>query len=419
MRNVRSFRMVTYVLVASCVAQDIAIRAGNLVDPATGKVSSSQTILVRAGKIVSVGPSAAIPQGTKTIDLSKSWVMPGLMDAHTHITMQIPPSPAGESLWESHYVTESSSLRALLGERNGHLLLERGITALRDVGNSADYADTALRQAQDKGWFDGPTIINSGKIIAPFGGQFHNVAHEQGKFWSFEYIDADTPEEVRKAVRENIYYGATVIKLVADNSAFHYSLEEIKAAVDEAHKAGLKVAVHVYGGDAAQNVIDGGADSIEHGWDLTDNMLRSMKEKGIYLVGTDFPYEHLVALGAVGPEDPKILSKKIIDRLGRAYKIGTKLAFGSDVVSELPNENRADMTFDYLKVWRAAGIPPAEILKAMTTNCAELLGIQKTRGAIAQGQAADIIATSGNPLDNIETLRNVNFVMKDGKVIRQ
>jgi imidazolonepropionase-like amidohydrolase len=179
------------------------------------------------------------------------------------------------------------------------------------------------------------------------------------------------------------------------------------------------VAVHVYGGDAASNVIEGGVDSIEHGWDLTDDMLRTMKEKGMYLVGTDFPYEHLVALGAVGPEDPKILSKKIIDRLGRAYKIGTKLAFGSDVVSELPGENRADMTFDYLKVWRAAGIPPAEILKAMTTNCAELLGIQKTRGAIAAGQAADIIATPGNPLENIETLRNVNFVMKDGKVIRQ
>ena len=153
------------------------------------------------------------------------------MDAHTHITMQIPPSPPGESLWESYYVTESSPLRALLGMRNGQLLLQRGITALRDVGNSADYADTALRRAVEKGWFDGPTIINSGKIIAPFGGQFHNVAHEQGRFWKFEYIDADTPDEVRKAAScENIYYGATVIKLVADNSDFHYSVDEIKGS---------------------------------------------------------------------------------------------------------------------------------------------------------------------------------------------
>src|SRR5581483_8571101 len=254
MRTVRVSLAFAWLFAVSCVAQDIVIHAGNLIDPASGKAASDQTILVHNGNIAAVGKSVVAPAGAQTVNLGKSWVMPGLMDAHTHITMQIPPSPPGESLWESHYVTESSSLRALLGMRNAQLLLARGITAVRDVGNSADYADTALRQAVEKGWFNGPTVVNSGKIIAPFGGQFHNVAHEQGRFWKFEYIDADTPDEVRKAVRENIYYGATVIKLVADNSPFHYTVDEIKAAVDEAHKAGLKVAVHVYGGEAAQNV---------------------------------------------------------------------------------------------------------------------------------------------------------------------
>ncbi len=408
-----------FLLLGSCFAQNIAIRAGNLVDPATGRISTNQTILIQAGKITAVGSSASVPAGTEVINLSNAWVLPGLMDAHTHITMALPPNPAGESLWESYYVKESPALRAARGLHNSRILLEAGFTALRDVGNSANYADTAVRQAIEKGWFDGPTIISVGKIIGPYGGQFHDIVPDQGRFWGFEYLDADTPDEVRKAVRQNIFYGATAIKLVADNSPYHYRVEEIQAATDEAHHAGLKVAVHVYGGEAARNVVLGGADSIEHGFDLSDDLLQLMKQKGTVLVGTDFPYEHLVSLGSVGPEDPKILSQKIIDRLGRAYRIGTKLAFGSDTVTDLPGKTRADMVFDYFKVWHAAGITNADILKAMTTSCAELLGIQKTRGAIAPGQAADIIAVPGNPLDNIEILRKVNFVMKNGKIIKR
>ena len=159
----------------------------------------------------------------------------------------------------------------------------------------------------------------------------------------------------------------------------------------------------------------GGADSIEHGWNLDDDLLRLMKEKGVFLAGTDFPAIHLKAAGYHNADK---IGANIIDRLTRAYKIGVKLTFSTDTVTEMPNETRADMAWDYLAVWRAAGVPPNEILKAMTTNAAELLRIQKERGAIATGLYADIIAMPSSPLDDIESMRKINFVMKNGAVIR-
>jgi imidazolonepropionase-like amidohydrolase len=171
--------------------------------------------------------------------------------------------------------------------------------------------------------------------------------------------------------------------------------------------------------EPAKNVILGGADSIEHGFFLSDEVLHLMKEKGTVLVWTDFPSEHLVAGGQDTPEKAKALGNTIIERLRRAYRIGVKMGFGTDIVVDLPNKTRADMTWDYLAVWRAAGVPAAEILKCMTTNEAELLRINKQRGAIAPGLAADIVAAPANPLDDVEALRKINFVVKDGKIVRR
>ncbi len=397
-------------------AQTIAIRAGHLIDPATGKVADNQIILVRDTKIVAVGSQVAAPKEAEVIDLSHSWVLPGLMDAHTHLTLNMPP--IGLTAWEYTVARETSAHRALLGVRNARLVLEAGFTVIRDVGNSANYADTDLRRAIEKGWFPGPTVVNCGKIIAPFGGQFRVFSPEQGRFWQYEYIDADTPEEVRRGVRQNVYYGATAIKLVSENYPY-FSEEDVRAAVEEARHAGLTVAVHAYGGEAARNAILAGADSIEHGFELSDELLALMKQKGTVLVGTDFPLAHLEALGPIGRQTPKELSEKIIDRLRRAYRAGVKVAFGTDTVADLPGKTRADMMLDYLGVWMAAGVPPAEILKAMTTNAAELFRLQKERGAIAPGLAADIIAVPENPLEDIQALHKVNFVMKDGAVIRR
>ena len=393
-------------------AQTVAIRAGNLIDPATGSVAKNQIILVKDQKIVEVGPNVAIPKDSQVIDLSSEWVMPGIMDAHTHVTQSVKYFRE----LDHNYLVEATGLRALRGLYTAQTLLNAGITTVRDVGNDANFAAVDLRKAIDAGWFVGPTVQTAGKIIAPFGGQSRGIPPEIGPFWQFEYYDADSPEEIRKYVREDIFYGADLIKLVADNSDYHYSLEEIRAAVDEAHRAGRPVTVHVMGGEAADNVIAGGVDSIEHRFYLTDDQLRRMKEKGIFLSSTDFPAIHFEGGGvAAAPQ----LGVAIIDRLHRAYLAGVKIAFSTDIVTDYKDENRAQMTWDYLAVWRAAGVPNAEVLKCMTTNDAELLRIQKERGAIAAGLFADIVAMPGSPLEDTESLRKIDFVMRNGTIVRK
>jgi imidazolonepropionase-like amidohydrolase len=397
----------------------VAIRAGAVVDPLTGSVAKNQVILVENGKIKEIGPNVRIPAGATTVDLSNEWVSPGLMDAHVHLTLT--EVTGGNAPFESFYLKESSTYRGLRGLRNAQDLLRAGFTTVREVGNDANYATEDVKRAIQAGMFDGPTILTAGKIIAPFGGQSTAIPPEQGPFWRYEYIDADTPDEVRKAVRQNIYYGVDVIKLVADNSPYHFSVEEIKAAVDEAHRAGRTVAVHVYGGEAADNVIEGGVDSLEHGFFLTDEQLQKMKQKGIFLVGTDTPRSQLDIEGTSGGifPPPEVLAPKIIDRLRRAYRLGVKMAFGTDTVIEVPNKSRSDLMFEYLAVWREAGVPAPEILKCMTSNPAELLHISRQRGTLAPGLAADIVAMPANPMEDIESLRKINFVMKDGKIIRR
>jgi imidazolonepropionase-like amidohydrolase len=403
-------------MTAAAFAQTTAIRAGNLIDPASGTILKGQVILVQDGKIAEVGPEVKIPAGAEVIDLTNAWLMPGLMDAHTHITVdEIDMSAYLAAL----YLKESSAMRALRGLKIAQDILQGGFTVVRDVGNDANYAAVDIREAIKKGWFIGPTVLTSGKIITPFGGQSRRLPPEQGHFWLFEYIDADSVDEVRKAVRQNIFYGADAIKLVSDQNAYYYTLEEVRAAVEEAHAAGLAVSVHVYGGEAARNVILGGADSIEHGFDLSDELLQLMKERGTWLVGTEFPQAHIEWMDPEGVEgSAKEEAAKYIDRLKRAYRIGVKMAFGTDSVCNLPGKNRGEMMLDYLDMWDAAGVPPAATLKAMTTDAASFLRIDKKRGSIAKGMAADIIATPANPLENIQALRQVSFVMKDGKVVK-
>ncbi len=399
------------------MAQTIAIRAGNLIDPGNGTVSKDQIIVVENGKITAVGAGVASPKDAQVVDLSKEWVMPGLIDAHTHITLEEIP---GKAPFEAAYLKESTAFRALRGLHTGEILLDAGFTTMREVGNEADFACSDLKKAMRNGWFEGPTLLCAGKIIGPFGGQSKGMPEEIGAFWAHEYIDADTADEIRKAIHEDIYYGADVIKLATDNSDYFYTEDEIRAAADEAHNAGRALAVHVYGGKAADNVIRGGADSVEHGFALTPEQLKMMKEKGTFLVGTDFPEAHLAGLNPSNDTlaDAKKLGDQIIARLSNANKIGVKMAFGSDTVTGMPGRTRADLVFDYLAVWKAAGVTNGNILRAMTTNGAELLRINKERGAIAEGQFGDIIAMPGDPLQEIESLRKVNFVMKNGKVVR-
>lgn len=414
-------------------AAPIAIRAGHVILPDTNQVLDNQVVLVEDGKIQKIGGSLDPSTVERVIDLSSSWLMAGMMDCHVHITSNMAYRRPHLS-----YHTESSALRAVRGVANAKILLEAGFTTLKEIGNDGNYVTADIIKGIKNGWIPGPTIIYAGRIIAPYGGQSSGIRPESEGYWREEYIDADTPEEIRKAVRENVYFGANTIKLVADNGSMgqhaaeladeksiegrqvapYYSVEDIEAAVDEAAKVHAKVAVHVYGGVPADNVIMGGAAAIEHGFTLSDRQLKLMKEKGMFLVGTDFSYDNFYAYG-MSEDAAKKRAEAMADRLRRADRTGVKMAFGTDVVIDIAGLNRAETNLKVLQTWKAAGVAPMRVLAAMTSNAAELLGIGDVRGALKPGLWADLVAFKKNPLEDIDNVHSVHFVMKEGKVVRQ
>lgn len=394
-------------------AQNTVIKAGHLFDSRTGEFSQDQTVLVKDGKILAVGRNLPYSRTDTLIDLSNAWVLPGLIDCHVHLTTNFPYRNL--SLAQA-YTTESSSLRALRGGHVAGQLLRGGFTTVKEIGNDANYASADVIKAINHGWLAGPHIVYAGKIIAPYGGQTSGVNSEHEHLWDFEFIDADTPDEIKKAVRKNIYYGATVIKLVSGDNAY-YNVEDIQAAVQEASKTGLKVTVHVMGGPAARNAILGGAAAIEHGFDLDDELLRLMHKRGTFLVGTDFSFANWYAYGMDSTAAHQLESRGI-DRLQRAYKSQVKLAFGTDIIVDLPGLTRLQTNLKELQTWKLAKIPAAYTLQTMTLYAAELLGVGETRGVIAPAYWADIIALKSNPLADITRVEQVKFVMKKGKVVR-
>ena len=211
-----------------------------------------------------------------------------------------------------------------------------------------------------------------------------------------------------KAVRENLHYGATVIKIVVDDQRYIYSADDIRFMKAEAARAGVKLAAHAWTRAGAQNAAEAGVDSIEHGIDMTDEILMLAKKNDVTLVGTEF----LVL------SDSGEFRKQVVDRLKRAHKLGVTLVYGTDVIEGVPGKTRGEMAISGIDAWVEAGIPAPAILKAMTTQAHRLLGLDGRRGFIKVGQAADLIATTGDPLTNIAALKQVMFVMKDGRVVR-
>ena len=385
----------------------VAIKAGKLLDPETGKTTANQIILVEGNKIKEIAGNVSIPAEAKIIDLSKATVLPGLFDAHTHLCMAVIP---GRDQGNYYFTTllDSTGYRAIEGVANGMAMLQSGFTTVRDIGNAGNYADTDLRRAIEAGWVQGPTIVNAGIIIAPYGGQFH-LQPEKKDLATPEYLFADTRDEMRKAIRQNIHFGARVIKIVVDDQTYIYSTEDIRFMIAEAHAAGLKLAAHCWTHAGAHNAAEAGVDSIEHGFRMTDEDLQLAKKNNVTLVGTEFTEK------LTGPEQHKIW----VDRLKRAHKIGVNMAFGTDVIDALPGETRGTLAIDYIQSWIEAGVPAADTLRAITVNAARLLGVDKQRGFLKPGMAADIIATPENPIEDIRTLKEVSFVMKNGAIIKQ
>lgn len=394
-------------------AQVIAIKAGKLVDPDTGTAAANQVILVEKGKITAVGAGVQIPAGAHVIDLSRSVVLPGLFDAHAHLCQMAPQE--NPRLFDAD-IRQSTAYRALIGAAMAREYLEAGFTTVRDVGNNGNYADTSLRNAIEQGLVPGPTMINAGRIIAPFGGQYH-LRPERVELGQPEYLFADTRDEMLKAIRQNIHFGALVIKIVVDDQKYIYSADDIRFIVGEAHKAGVKVAAHCMTEAGARNAAEGGVDSIEHGFQMSDEVLELAKKNNVVLVGTDFPERSAGFLG-LDARTAKLFHDIFVDRLKRAYRVGVTMAFGTDTFIQVQGETRGTLALEFLDSYAEAKIPAPYVLKMMTPNAARLLGVDKQRGFIKAGQAADIIATPEDPLQNINTLRKVSFVMKDGKVVR-
>jgi imidazolonepropionase-like amidohydrolase len=417
----RSTRLLTAALALTGIALSAqtpttvtAIRAARLLDPDAGRILVNQTILVDGNKITAVGANLAVPPGAQVIDLPNVTVMPGLVDSHNHLALTYKPEPESNVYYYT-YVQESTALRAIEAASNGIQMLAAGFTVVRDLGNNGNYADSALRQAIDQGWLPGPTLINSGIIIGGMGGQFFpppEMAKEHSIVYP-EYLDADTPDEIVKAVRQNILFGAKVIKICVDCKPYGYTADEIRLFIREAAKAGLKVAGHVQTPQGAKNAIDAGIWSIEHSGALNDDLHKQMAAKGIWRAGTETP------TGLQGHPVSEQAYQRTIANLKNAYENHVKIVFSTDADYFVAGKTRGELVQEFIRPWKDAGIPNADIIRAMTVSGYQVADIDKVRGPIKPGMFADFIAVSGDPLADIDALKRVQFVMKDGVVFKK
>ena len=402
---------------------DIAVHAGKLLDVRTGNYTSDQIIWIEGGKIKAVGKAAEVskqlPAGTKTIDLSKFTVLPGLIDCHTHLTMS--PEMMGPRGFHTSYPRS-----ALIGARSARVTLEAGFTTVRNVG-AGGYADIALRDAINAGDVPGPRMLASGPPLSITGGHGDEnfLAPQYG--YSSDGV-ANGVDGVTAKVRENIKYGADLIKFMAtggvlsegDNPALEqYSPEEMKAIIDTAHGLGRKVAAHAHGALGIKNAVLAGVDSIEHGSYINDEDIALMKQHGTYLVPTVFledwlfaNYQHL-GFTASMTEKMNMVLPIAKQNISHAFKEGVKVAFGTDA-AVYPHGMNAGEFGTMVKM----GLPPLVAIQAATVNAADLLGWSDRVGTLEPGKFGDLVAVDGDPVADVTTLEHVRFVMKGGEVIR-
>ena len=405
------------------LAQDssTAIWAGNLLDVVEGKLKKDVLIVIEKGKIAKLTAATEKDNFSNLIDLSQYTVLPGLIDCHTHLTMN--------SYDESFEIWELPiAALGIIGTVNAKKTLDAGFTTVRDVWGHF-YSDVALREAINSSTIPGPRMFVSGPALSVTGG------HGDWETWMSPQLAlkedpaaiADGVDEVRKEVRLHIRNKVDVIKITATGGfgsttvpgAASYSVDELKVAVEEAVKNGLKVAAHAHGADGIKNAIKAGVHSIEHGTLIDDEAIKMMKEHNVYLV-MDLLAAHYDLLEADRDYSDKKLeasNQEIYVRLEtnfrKAYREGVKMAFGTDAAIFEHGRNA-----EQFKLMQRAGMSNPDILRTATLNAAELIGVEKNTGSVEVGKWADIIAVKGNPLEDIETLEKVHFVMKEGKVCK-
>jgi imidazolonepropionase-like amidohydrolase len=432
MKRLGSLLALCFLFAGSCGAQtpktttpaEIVIRAGRVLDVRTGNYLTDQIIWIEGDRIKAIGKAADIssqvPAGAKTIDLLNSTILPGLIDCHTHLTYT--PYMAGPAGLHISYPRQ-----ALIGAHNARVTLEAGFTTVRNVGANG-YSDIALRDSIKAGEVIGPRIVASGPALSITGGHGdENFLAPQFNFSSDGV--ADGVDGVTAKVRENIKYGADVIKFMAtggvlsegDNPALaQYGPEEMKAIVDTAHGLGRKVAAHAHGALGIKYAVLAGVDSIEHGSYMNEEDIQLMKQHGTYLVPTlylgDWLMENLSTIGLT----PNMIEKaKVVLPIARqniaiAFKSGVKVAFGTDAAVYPHGLNAREFA-----VMVKLGLSPLQSIQAATVNAADLLGWSDRIGTLEAGKFADVIAVEGDPIGDVRVLENVRFVMKGGEVIKQ
>lgn len=428
-------------VVAQTPAPVTLIKAGRLLDPRTGNVLSPAAVLIEDGKVKKVGSPAQVqrdaPTGVKTIDLGNATLLPGLIDGHTHLLLDVVVPPEEESKRHENgifvpplllAIAESPTKRAFLGAQNAREYLDSGITTVRNLGHSGIDGDTELRDAINAGRIPGPRILASARKLITRGEYVQNLNPALAdSILGQEFLLIDGPESARQAVRQNVFQHVDVIKVSADENL---TVPELRAAVEEAHRNHLKLAVHAIDKTAIQTAIDSGADSIEHGNEATDEQLKQMRDKGIFLDLTPTAYNHfflniMESSIVVSPArrsaraTADALHDQLYDQLvQRVLKSGVKFAGGTDMCWFWSGKTCGQASITTLLNLRAAGVPALDVIRAITTNAAEMLGWQDRVGAIEAGKFADIVAVAGDPIADITVLERIRFVMKGGQVIR-
>jgi len=402
------------------------VRAGRLFDSESGRMLEGREILVRGSRIAEVGTGLAVPEGASVVDLSAYTVLPGLIDAHTHLLYLEDPSAGLTLEGVRSLVAEGLPLRALHGAARARSFLDAGITTVRDLGNSGLFGDVALMKAIADGSLPGARIVPSGPGLSPVGGQFPGLVPAHLGLAAEEYRIVRGPADAAEAVRENVTLGARAIKVYSNNTPNPASLsvEEMRAVVEEASRMGARVAAHATSDAAIWRAVEAGVHSIEHGYQVADSTLRFMAERDVALVPTDLDSVSIIRYaarsGQAGPTPAQISGYLANgrDRLRRARAAGVTIAAGSDNYIDfgMPQGEAAKrVLFAYVD----AGMTPAEVLQAATVTDAHLLGMEGQIGVVKAGALADLIAVEGDPLADFGAIERVRFVMKGGRVHRE
>ena len=415
------------------------VKAARMLDPHTGSVLAPAAVLVEGLKIKQVGSLSQIsaPIDAKIIDLGSATLLPGLIDGHTHLLLDIivPPEAEIQRHWNGLFapgmllaIVESPSKRALVGAQMAREDLESGITTVRNLGHSGVDGDTELRDAINAGRVPGPRILASARKLITLGSYVQNLNPAlTDAILEQEVLLIDGTDPARQAVRQNAFRNVDVIKVTADENL---TVAELTAVVEEAHREHLKVAVHAVDKTSIQTAIDAFADSIEHGNEVTDEQLKQMREKGIFFDLTPTAYggfflkimQPTVVLPAE-TRSARISSsarrdKQYNELVQQVLKSGVKFAAGSDMCWFYPGKTRGQASTATFVNLRDAGMPPLDVIRAITVNAAEMLGWEDRIGAIEPGKFADLIAVTGDPLADITELERVRFVMTGGAVVR-